>query len=73
MYQKSAQYLKQLPHFLGYGTCAPSVLFGFGTNLASYPARSSLIHSYGYASEDNRTDYLAQYPLKSESFMNNPG
>jgi hypothetical protein len=52
---------------------AQFALFGFRKNTASYSARSSLIHSYGYESADDRTDYLAQFPLKPEPFMNYPG
>jgi hypothetical protein len=73
MYQKSAQYLKRLRRVLGYGASAQFVLFGFRNNRASYSARSPLIHSYGYVSADDRTDSLAQFPLKSEPFMNYPG
>jgi len=36
-------------------------------------ARSPLIRSYGYRSADDRTDYLARFPLRSELFMNYPG
>jgi hypothetical protein len=73
MYQKSGQYLKRLRRVLGCRTCAQFVLFGFSKNRASYSMRSSSIHSYGYASADDRTDYLARFPLKSEPFMNYPG
>ena len=73
MYQKSSPDLNQLPRVLGYGASAPFVLFGFRKNRPSYSARSPLIHSYGYASADDRTDYLAQFPLKSEPFMSFAG
>jgi hypothetical protein len=73
MYQKSAQYLKRLRCVLGYGAAAQFVLFGFRKNRASYSARSSLIHSYGYESAGDRADYLALFPLNSEPFMNYPG
>ena len=72
MYQKFAQYLDRLRRVLGYGACAQFVLFGFRKNRASYSLRSSLIHSYGYASADDRPDYLAQFPLTSEPCMNYP-
>jgi hypothetical protein len=32
-----------------------------------------LIHSYGYESADDRTDYLALIRLPSEPFMKYPG
>ena len=73
MDQESFQYLNQLPVVLRYGAAAPLVLFGFRKNRASYSARSSLIHSYGYASSDDRTGYLARISLNSEPFMNYPG
>ncbi len=73
MNQKSARYLNRLPRVLGYGAAARFVLFGFGKNRTSYSSRSSLIHSYGYVSADDRTDSLARFPLKSEPFMNYPG
>jgi hypothetical protein len=73
MHQKTAQYLKRLRGVLGYRASAQFVLLGFRTNRPSYSARSPWIHSYGYASVDDRTDYLAQFPLKSEPFMNYPG
>ncbi len=73
MDHKSSQLLKRLPCVLGYGAAAHFVLFEFRKNRTSYSARSSLIHSYGYASADDRTDSLARSPLKSEPFMNYPG
>jgi len=73
MNQKSAQCLNRLPRVLEYGAAAQFVLFGFRRNWASYSARSSLIHSYGYESVDDRTDYLARFPLNSEPFMKYPG
>ncbi len=73
MDQEFSQYLRPLRRVLGYGACARFVLFGFRKNRASYSARSSLIHSYGYASADDRTDSLARFPLNSEPFMNYPG
>ena len=73
MYQKSAQYLKRLRRILGYGASAQFVLFGLRKNRPSYSARSPLIHSYGYASADDRADYLALIRLPSEPFMNYPG
>ncbi|MDH3465824.1 MAG: hypothetical protein OES26_07930 [Gammaproteobacteria bacterium] len=36
-------------------------------------ALSPLIHSYGYASADDRTGCLARFPLDSEPLMNYPG
>ena len=65
--------LKPLPCVFGYGACAQFALFGFRKNRASYSARSSLIHSYGYESADDRTDYLTLIRLPSEPFMNYPG
>ena len=73
MDQEYSHFLKLLPYVFGPGASAQFVLFGFRKNRASYSARSSLIHSYGYASADDRTDYLARFPLKSEPFMNYPG
>ena len=73
MDQESSQYLKQIPRVFSYGASAPFVLFGFRKNRPSYSSRSPLIHSYGYESADDRTDYLARFPLKSEPFMNYPG
>ncbi len=73
MHQESPQYLKRIPRVFRYGASAPFVLFGFRKNRPSYSSRSSLIHSYGYASADDRTDYLAQFPLKSEPFMSFAG
>jgi len=73
MDQKSTQYLNWLRRVLRYGASAQFVLFGFRKNRASYSARSSSIHSYGYASADDRTDSLALFPLKSEPFMKYPG
>ncbi len=73
MGQDFSRDLNRLPCVLGYGACVQFVLFGFRKNRTSYSARSPLIHSYGYASADDRTDYLAQFPLNSEPFMNYPG
>ena len=73
MYQEYSQYLNWLPRVLGYGVAVQFVLFGFRKNRTSYSARSPLIHSYCYASADDRTDYLARFPLNSEPFMNYPG
>ena len=73
MDQEYSQYLNWSARVLRYGTCAQLVLFGFRKNRASYSARSSMINSYGYASSDDRTDYLARFPLTSEPFMNYPG
>ena len=73
MYYKSSQYLNPIRHVLGYRTSVQFVLFGFSKNRASYSPRSPLMHSYGYASADDRTDYLARFPLKSEPFMKYPG
>jgi hypothetical protein len=66
MYQKSVQYLNRFRRVLGYGASAQFVLFGFRKNKASHSSRSPLIHSYGYASADDRTDYLALIRLSSE-------
>ena len=73
MYQESFQYLNRLPCVLGYGIAVHVVLFGFRENRSSYSSRSPLMHSYGYESSDDRTDYLARFPLNSEPFMNYPG
>ena len=73
MYQEFLQYLKRLRCVLGPVDWIQFVLFGFRKNRASYSARSSLIHSYGYESVDDRTDSLARIPLNSEPFMNYPG
>jgi hypothetical protein len=73
MHQKSSQYLNSLSRLLGHLASVQFVLFGFRNNRASYSSRSSLIHSYGYASADNRTDSLALIRLPSEPFMNYPG
>jgi len=73
MNQRSSQFLNWLSYILSHLASVQFVLFGFRKNRASYSARSPLIHSYGYASVDDRTDYLAQFPLNSEPFMNYPG
>ena len=73
MHQESAQYLSRLALVLRYGVTAQFVLFEFRKNRALYSARSPLIHSYGYASADDRTDYLTRFPLTFEPFMNYPG
>ena len=73
MYKELPQYLKRLRCVLGTGARVQFVLFGFRKNRPSYSARSSLIHSYDYASADDRTDHLVRFPLNSESFMNYPG
>jgi hypothetical protein len=73
MQQKSSQYLDSLSRLLGHVASVRFVLFGFRKNRALYSSRSSLIHSYGYESADDRTDYLTRFPLKSEPFMNYPG
>ena len=72
MDQAYSHYLKPLPDVFEYRACAQFVLFGFRKNPASYSARSPLIHSYGYVSACDRTDYLARFPLNSEPFMNYP-
>ena len=73
MHQRFSQYLNRLALVLTYAVTARFALFGFRKNRASYSARFPLIHSYGYASADDRTDYLARFPLTSEPFMNYPG
>jgi len=73
MGQEYFQYLVQLSHILAHLASVRFVLFGFRKNRASYSSRSSLIHSYCYASADDRTDYLAGFPVRSEPFMNYPG
>ena len=73
MHQESSQYLNSLSHQLGHVASIRFVLFGFRKNRTLYSARSSLIHSYGYESADDRTDYLARFPLNSEPLMNYPG
>ncbi len=70
---RSTQYLNWLSRLLSHLASVQFVLFGFRKNRASYSARSPLIHSYGYESSDDRTDYLARFPLISEPFMNYPG
>ena len=73
MYHRSTQYLNRLHRISEYRAPAPIVLFELRKNRTSYSPRSPLIHSYGYASADDRTDYLARFPLNSEPFMNYPG
>ncbi|MDH3379966.1 MAG: metal-dependent hydrolase, partial [Gammaproteobacteria bacterium] len=73
MSQSSYQYLRWLPRVFGYGATEKFVLFGFRKNRSSYSSRSALIHSYGYASADDRTDYLARFPMNSGPFMKYPG
>ena len=73
MYDKPYQNFNRLRGVLGYGAPAQFALFGFSKNRASYSARSPLIHSYGYVSVDDRTEYLPQFPLNSKPFMNYPG
>jgi hypothetical protein len=41
-------------------------LFGFRTNLASHFERSTLNHSYGYASAADRPNCLASFALNSD-------
>ena len=48
-------------------------LFGFRTNLTSHFERSTLNHSYGYASAADRPNCLASFALNSESFMQYSG
>ena len=73
MGQKSYQYLNRLLGVLSEWASVQVVLFGFRGNRASYSARSSLIHSYGYESADDRPYCLARFPLKSEPYMDYPG
>ena len=73
MHQQSCPYINQLLRVLEPGPGVQFVLFEFRKNRASYSTRSSLIHSYGYASSDDRIDYLARFPLKPEPFINYPG
>ncbi len=73
MYHRSTRYLNRLRCVLGYGASTRFVLFGFRKSRASYLARSALIHNYAYESSDDRTDYLARFPLNTEPFMNYPG
>jgi hypothetical protein len=73
MDQKYSQYLNNLSRLLGHVASVRFVLFGFRINRASYSSRSSLIHSYGYESADDRTEYLALIRLPPETFMNYPG
>jgi hypothetical protein len=47
-------------------------LFGFRTNLALQFERSTLNHSYGYASAADRSNCLARFALNPESFMQYP-
>jgi hypothetical protein len=48
-------------------------LFGFRPNLALHFERSTLKHSYGYASAADRPNCLASFALNPESFMQYPG
>ena len=73
MYQESCPYINQLLRVLEPGSGVQFVLFEVRKDRPSYSLRSSLIHSYGYASADDRTDYLARFPLKSEPFMQYAG
>jgi len=73
MYQQSCPYIDQLLRVLEPRPGVQLVLFGFRKNRPSYSSRSPLIHSYGYASADDRTDYLARFPLNSEPFMQYAG
>jgi len=73
MPQESSQYLNNLPDSQMALASAQFVLFEFRKNRASHSSRSSLIHSYGYASADDRTDSLARFRLNSEPFVNYPG
>ena len=73
MYDKPSQNFNRLRGVLRYGATAHFALFGFSKNRTSYSERSPLIHSYGYESADDRTDYLALIRLPSEPFMNYPG
>ena len=49
------------------------VLFGFRLNLPSHLERSSLSHSYGYASADDRPTCFASFTLIPESFVQYAG
>ena len=73
MYHQSCPYINQLLGVLEPGPGVQSVLFEVRKNRPSYSSRSSLIHSYGYASAGDRTDYLARFPLNSEPFMQYAG
>ena len=73
MDRENYQYLNWSALVLRYGACTEFVRFGFRNNRESYSARSPFIHSHGYASTDDRTDYFALIRLPSESFMNYPG
>ena len=67
------QCMNRLSRLLSYFASTRFALFGFTKNRASYSSRSPLMHSYGYASAADRTDYLARFRLRSESFVNYPG
>jgi len=73
MYQESCPYINQLLRVLRPGSGVQFVLFEVRKNRPSYSLRSSLIHSYGYASAGDRTDYLARFPLNFEPFMQYAG
>lgn len=81
MDQDFFQYMKRLSRLLSYLASNPFVWFGHWKNRASYSARSPFIHlyslglglGYGYVFVGDRTDYLAGFPVRSESFMNYPG
>jgi hypothetical protein len=73
MDQEFSQYLNVLSGVSEYGASVQFVLLEFRKIRPSYSSRSSLIHSYGYESADDHTDYLALIRLPSEPFMNYPG
>ncbi|MDH3376106.1 MAG: transposase [Gammaproteobacteria bacterium] len=53
--------------------CAVCPVRSSQKNRASYSTRSSLIHSCGYESSDDRPESLARIPLNSEPFMQYAG
>jgi hypothetical protein len=61
-----SNYAKKEKDLSGYTLC----LSGFRANLASHIARSSLNHSYGYASADDRTICFAIFTLKPDPSCN---
>jgi hypothetical protein len=59
-------YAKEVQDLSGNTMC----LSGYRANLASHIARSSLNHSYGYASADDRTICFAIFTLKPDPSCN---
>jgi len=59
-----SQCLARLPCISGNEVFVRPVLLEFRKIRPSYSARSPLIHSYGYAAADDRTDYFS--PISPE-------